>query len=98
MSAQIFQDLKTLVEVESPTDDLAACIKVVNTANEITQRLIGSPAEILDEKARPVYWLGSKTPQVVLVDIINFLEARLRDFLAFHALNNLSFCLFKYNR
>jgi glutamate carboxypeptidase len=67
MSAQMLQDLKTLVEVESPTDDLAACIKVVNTANEITQRLIGSPAEILDEKGRPVYWLGSKTPQVVLL-------------------------------
>jgi glutamate carboxypeptidase len=67
MSAQMLQDLKTLVEVESPTDDLAACIKVVNTANEITQRLIGSKAEILDEKGRPVYWLGSKTPQVVLL-------------------------------
>ena len=63
----MLQDLKTLVEVESPTDDLAACIKVVNTANEITQRLIGSKAEILDEKGRPVYWLGSKTPQVVLL-------------------------------
>ena len=49
----MLQDLKTLVEVESPTDDLAACIKVVNTANEITQRLIGSKSEILDEKGRP---------------------------------------------
>ncbi|MGA0113298.1 MAG: M20/M25/M40 family metallo-hydrolase [Candidatus Nanopelagicaceae bacterium] len=67
MSAQMLQDLKTLVEVESPTDDLAACIKVVNTANQITQRLIGSKADILDEKGRPVYWLGSKTPQVVLL-------------------------------
>jgi glutamate carboxypeptidase len=67
MSAQMLQDLKTLVELESPTDDLSACIKVVNTANEITQRLIGSKAEILDEKGRPVYWLGSKTPQVVLL-------------------------------
>ncbi|MFM1967441.1 MAG: hypothetical protein RL590_298 [Actinomycetota bacterium] len=63
----MLQDLKTLVELESPTDDLSACIKVVNTANEITQRLIGSKAEILDEKGRPVYWLGSKTPQVVLL-------------------------------
>ena len=63
----MLQDLKTLVEVESPTDDLAACIKVVNTANEVTRRLIGSPAEILNEKGRPVYWLGSKTPQVVLL-------------------------------
>jgi len=67
MSSQILADLKMLVETESPTEDLAACVKVVNTANEITARVIGTKADVFDEKGRPVYWLGSKTPQVVLL-------------------------------
>ncbi len=67
MSSQILADLKKLVETQSPTEDLAACVKVVNTANEITQELLGTKADVFDEKGRPVYWLGSKTPQVVLL-------------------------------
>ena len=61
------KDLQALVEVESPTDDLAACRRIVDKANEITQRLIGTSADVFDEKGRPVYWLGSKDPQVVLL-------------------------------
>ena len=61
------KDLQALVEVESPTDDLAACRRIVEKANEITQRLIGTSADVFDEKGRPVYWLGSKDPQVVLL-------------------------------
>ena len=67
MSSQILTDLKKLVETQSPTEDLAACRNVVNTANEITQELLGTKADVFDEKGRPVYWLGSKTPQVVLL-------------------------------
>ncbi|MBU3692687.1 MAG: M20 family metallopeptidase [Candidatus Nanopelagicaceae bacterium] len=63
----MLDDLKTLVTTESPTDDLAACRKVVEVANEITQRLLGTKAEVFDEKGRPVYWLGSKNPQVVFL-------------------------------
>ena len=67
MSSQILADLKMLVETESPTEDLAARVKVVNTANAITARVIGTKADLFEEKGRPVYWLGSKTPQVVLL-------------------------------
>ena len=67
MSSQILADLKKLVETQSPTEDLAACRNVVNIANEITQELLGTKADVFDEKGRPVYWLGSKTPQVVLL-------------------------------
>ena len=61
------KDLQALVEVESPTDDLASCRRIVDKANEITQRLIGTSADVFDEKGRPVYWLGSKDPKVVLL-------------------------------
>ena len=67
MSTEMVKDLQALVEVESPTDDLAACRRIVDKANEITQRLIGTSADVFDEKGRPVYWLGSKDPQVVLL-------------------------------
>ncbi|MEN9304752.1 MAG: hypothetical protein RLY76_20 [Actinomycetota bacterium] len=67
MSSQILNDLKKLVETQSPTEDLAACSNVVNTANEITQNLLGTRADVFEEKGRPVYWLGTKTPEVVLL-------------------------------
>jgi glutamate carboxypeptidase len=67
MSSQILNDLKKLVETQSPTEDLAACSNVVNTANEITQNLLNTRADVFEEKGRPVYWLGTKTPEVVLL-------------------------------
>ena len=67
MINSLMQDLQALVECESPSSDLLACAKVLDVANEITARVIGSSAEILEVHARPVYWLGSKTPQVLLL-------------------------------
>ena len=67
MSAEMLKDLQALVEVESPTEDLAACTLVLEKANEITTRLIGRAARIIQEKGRPVYWLGSENPDVVLL-------------------------------
>lgn len=67
MSAEMLKDLQALVEVESPADDLAACKRVIDKANEITQRLIGTKAEVFEEKGRPVYWLGAQNPEVVLL-------------------------------
>ena len=67
MSTEMVKDLQALVEVESPTDDLASCRRIVDKANEITERLLGTSADVFDEKGRPVYWLGSKDPKVVLL-------------------------------
>ena len=67
MSAEMLKDLQALVEVESPTEDLDACVLVLEKANEITTRLIGRAARIIQEKGRPVYWLGSENPDVVLL-------------------------------
>jgi glutamate carboxypeptidase len=65
--SKILDDLRELVEIESPTEDLAACVLVLEKANEITTRLIGRAARIIQEKGRPVYWLGSENPDVVLL-------------------------------
>ena len=54
----MLKDLQALVECESPTDDLDACYRVVNLSKEITGNLIGTPADILDEKGRPVIGLA----------------------------------------
>jgi glutamate carboxypeptidase len=67
MSAEMLENIRALVEVESPTDDLAACKRVIDKASEITQRLIGTKAEVFEENGRPVYWLGARNPQVILL-------------------------------
>ena len=67
MSAEMLKDLQALVECESPTDDLAACRRVIDLANSITEKVVGTKAEVFDEKGRPVYWLGTRTPSVVLL-------------------------------
>ncbi len=67
MSAEMLKDLQALVECESPTDDLVACRRVIDLANSITEKVVGTKAEVFDEKGRPVYWLGTRTPSVVLL-------------------------------
>ena len=63
----MLKDLQALVECESPSSDLAACAKLLEVANQITAKVIGTSAEIIQESGRPVYWLGSKNPEVVLL-------------------------------
>ena len=67
MTDQMLKDLQALVECESPSSDLDACAKVLKVANKITAKVIGTSAEIIQESGRPVYWLGSKNPEVVLL-------------------------------
>jgi glutamate carboxypeptidase len=63
----MLEDLRALVECESPTEDLAACRKVIALANDLSKKIIGTFAEIFDENGRPIFWLGSKNPKVVLL-------------------------------
>ena len=60
-------DLKLLVECESPTEDLPACNRVVSVASEISKRVLGDSGSIIQEQGRPVLWIGSKTPEIVLL-------------------------------
>lgn len=63
----MIEDLRSLVECESPTEDLAACRRVVELASSISARLIPTKAETLEINGRPVFWLGSKKPEVVFL-------------------------------
>ena len=63
----MLEDLRALVECESPTEDLAACRKVIALANNLSKKITGTSAEIFDENGRPIFWLGSKNPKVVLL-------------------------------
>jgi glutamate carboxypeptidase len=63
----ILDDLKRLVECESPTEDLAACRKVISLANEIAKEVTGKSAEIFDEQGRPIFWLGNKNAKIILL-------------------------------
>lgn len=67
MNDEMLQDLKSLVECESPTEDLLACNRVVELASEISLRVTGVKGDLLQEKGRPIFWLGSKSPKVALL-------------------------------
>jgi glutamate carboxypeptidase len=60
-------DLEALVRLESPTQDLEACKDVVHLANQIAERVLGSPAQIHDVNGRPIFWWGSPNPEVIVL-------------------------------
>jgi glutamate carboxypeptidase len=60
-------DLRSLVECESPTEDLDACRKVIEVASKISARIHNNPGQVRDENGRPIFWLGSENPTVVLL-------------------------------
>jgi glutamate carboxypeptidase len=59
--------LEALVKLESPTEDLVACRDVVDLANEIATRVLGTPAQINEVNGRPVFWWGADNPEVVVL-------------------------------
>ncbi len=67
MSASAISDIQRLVECQSPTEDLAACIKVVDLAVEIANKVLPTPAKAITENGRPVFWWGAANPKIVLL-------------------------------
>ncbi len=67
MKDAMLEDLRAIVECESPSEDLAACMRVVELAAEISKRVTGAKGDVVEESGRPVFWLGSKSPKVVLL-------------------------------
>jgi glutamate carboxypeptidase len=63
----IIEDLKKLVEFESPSEDLAACRGVVELAVQIANENLEPAAQLVEENNRPVFWWGSKNPKIVLL-------------------------------
>ncbi len=60
-------DLQELVELQSPSEDLAACARVVDLAVVIAARNLQEPARVTQAGGRPVFWWGSDKPEVVLL-------------------------------
>ena len=67
MSATAIKDIQRLVECQSPTEDLAACVKVVELAVEISAQVLEVPAKLVTENGRPVFWWGAEKPKIVLL-------------------------------
>ena len=67
MSAEAIKDIQRLVECQSPTEDLAACEKVVELAVEISAQVLEVPAKLITENGRPVFWWGAEEPKIVLL-------------------------------
>ena len=67
MSASEIADIQRLVECQSPTEDLAACTKVVDLAVEIANKVLSTPAKAITENGRPVFWWGAENPKIVLL-------------------------------
>jgi len=60
-------DLQELVELQSPSEDLEACARVVDLAVQIAARNLSEPAQVTEAGGRPVFWWGSQNPEIVLL-------------------------------
>ena len=65
--APMLAALEALVRCESPSDDLAACTRVVQLASDIATSVLGTPAHIKIIEGRPVFWWGAPQPDVLLL-------------------------------
>src|SRR6056297_3660850 len=64
----MLDDLRTLVEIESPSLDLAALQTSAEALAAMIERLLGRPATLIDSPAGPhVHWSGGGEPKVLLL-------------------------------
>jgi glutamate carboxypeptidase len=66
-ASHMLESLEALVRAESPSNDLAACQRVLEVAADIAARELDTPARIEEVEGRPVFWWGSKTPRIVIL-------------------------------
>jgi glutamate carboxypeptidase len=65
---ELLDDLRTLVEVESPSLDLPAIEASAATLATLIERRLGTPPELVPSAAGPhVHWRGEGTPRVLLL-------------------------------
>jgi glutamate carboxypeptidase len=65
---ELLDDLRTLVEVESPSLDLPAIEASAATIAALIERRLGTPPELIPSAAGPhVHWRGEGTPRVLLL-------------------------------
>ena len=64
----VLADLRTLVEVESPSLDLEALGRSATAVAGLIERRLGTPAELVGSAAGPhVHWRGGGAPRVLVV-------------------------------
>lgn len=63
----MLDSLEALVRTESPSDDVAACRRVLEVAANIAARELETPATIVDIEGRPLFWWGSKSPRILIL-------------------------------
>ena len=64
----MLDDLRTLVEIESPSLDLAALQTSAEALAAMIERLLGRPAMLIDSPVGPhVHWSGGGDPKVLLL-------------------------------
>ena len=64
----MLDDLRTLVEIESPSLDLDALQASAEALAALIERLLGRPATLIDSPAGPhVHWSGGGDPKVLLL-------------------------------
>lgn len=59
--------IEALVRCESPSEDIAACQRVVHLASDIATRVLAIPAQIKEIEGRPVFWWGSNEPEILIL-------------------------------
>lgn len=65
---ELLGDLRTLVEVESPSQDRTAIAASATAVAALIERRLGSAPELVDSLAGPhVHWRGGGSPRVLLV-------------------------------
>jgi glutamate carboxypeptidase len=64
----MLDDLRTLVEIESPSKDVAALRSSAEALAAMIERLLGRPAQLIESPVGPhVHWSGGGTPRVLLL-------------------------------
>ena len=66
-SQEFLSQLQQLVECQSPTEDLEACIRVMNLAKNIIDANLGGGSKVFTENGRPALWWGTEKPKIVLL-------------------------------
>ncbi len=67
IAGSLVDTTRALVEVESPTDDLDACKRVVKAADSLATDWLVDPGRIEEHQGRPVWRWGPQSPRILLL-------------------------------
>jgi glutamate carboxypeptidase len=67
LTNRMIDSVRTLVEIESPSDNPDACRHCMVAASELSQAWLGSPGDIYEYNGQPLHIWGSRTPQVLIL-------------------------------